>query len=349
MLLNVLKSSKIKTSTFSLHSKRLFSEIVPSSESKAATSVLKTPIEILSENSISNLGFTSDEISQAMKTGSDLYLTREKLSTLENAGFYFSDINGVIDLEKNSQKGWKLTYLKNMLLLQDYNSVFRDFLQSCCLFDLEGLKLTCENRFKQYMTTNLRSIVNKGFNVELESLKILQEYKVLKVELFKNLRINRDENKPLSQYEIKVRSTPLGNLVIANEKGNDYSFAKDSKPFILATTMLVRTPMKVGIFSQNLKRKLYGQPEQENIDYVVRFETQVHLSELFWILPTQNKPKRLRSTKITDLNNVMRGNPFFVEKFDMVEDNSRFNYMTKSLELDNNHKRFVKFVGNQNL
>jgi hypothetical protein len=234
-------------------------------------------------------------------------------------------------------------------LLQDYNSVFRDFLQSCCLFDLEGLKLTCENRLKKYMTTNLNSIINKGFNVELESLKILQEYKVLKVELFKNLRINRDENKQLSQYEINVHPTPLGKLVIANEKGNDYSFAKDSKPFILATTMLVKTPMKVGIFSQNLKRKLYGQPEQENIDYVVRFETQVSMSELFWILPTQNKPKRLRSTKITDFNNVMRGNPFFLEKFDMVDDNSRYNFMTKSLELDNNHKRFVKFVGNQNL
>jgi len=349
MLFNVLKSSKIKTSSLSLYSRRLFSEIVPSSESKAGSLIVKRPIEILSENSISNLGFTSDEINQAMKTGSDLYLNREKLNSLESAGFYFNDINGVIDLDKNSQKGWKLTYLKNMLLLQDYNSVFRDFLQSCCLFDKEGLKLTCENRFKQYLTTNIRSIMNKGYNVELESLKILQEYKVLKVELFKNLRINRDENKSLSQYEIKVRPTPLGNLVIANEKGNDYSFAKDSKPFILATTMLVRTPMKVGIFNQNLKRKLYGQPEQENIDYVVRFETQVNLSELFWILPTQNKPKRLRSTKITDLNNVMRGNPFFLEKFDFVEDNSRYNYMTKSLELDNNHKRYVLNNAKQNI
>jgi hypothetical protein len=214
---------------------------------------------------------------------------------------------------------------------------------------MEGLKLTCENRLKNYITSNLKNIMSKGYNIELESLKILQDYKVLKVELFKNLKINRDENKPLSQYEIKVRPTPLGNLAIANEKGNDHSFANNDKPFILATTMHVKSPMKVGIFSQNLKRKLYGGPEKDHIDYVIRFETQLSLSELFWVLPTQNKPKRLRSTRITDLNNVMRGNPYFLDKFDLIDDKSRYNYMTNSLELDNNHKRFAQSASKQNL
>ena len=167
--------------------------------------------------------------------------------------------------------------------------------------------------------------------------------------IYKNLKISRHENKNFSKYEFKSHSTPLGPLTVAHEKGNDHSFAKDNKPFILATTMHVRTPMKIGIFNQNLKRKLHGNAEEEVIDYVVRFESQFSLSELYWILPTQNKPKRLRSTKITDLNNVMRGNPYFLEKFDLVDDKIRFNYMTKDNELDNNHKKFVQFLGRQKI
>lgn len=350
MFYNILKSySKRIPSNFSNLTKRTFSEIIPSSETQVPSSISKKPVDVLSEISKSNLGFTSDEISVAVKTGSDLYLNTEKLLQLEKSGFFFNDINGTIDLTQVSQKGWKLTYLKNMLLLQDYNTIFRDFLQSTCLNDRFGLNLTCENRFKDYIQTNLNTINQKGYNLDLESLKIKQDFKVLRVELFKNLKINRNENKNFSEYEFKTRSTPLGPIVIAHEKGNDHSLAKDNKPFILATTMHVRTPMKIGIFNQNMKRKLHGFAEEEIIDYVVRFETQLNLSELFWVLPTQNKPKRLRSTKITDLNNVMRGNPYFIEKFDLADDKIRFNYMTNDNELDNSIKRFVKILGRQTI
>jgi hypothetical protein len=350
MFYNVLKSySKKITSNISNLSKRAFAEIIPSSELQAPSSVLKKPIDILSENSKSYLGFTSEEIGVAIKTGSDLYLTREKLSQLEKSGFFFNDVNGTINLNNISQKGWKLNYLKNMLLLQDYNTIFRDFLQSTCLNDRFGLNLTCENRFKNYIESHLYSINKKGYNLDLESLKIKQDFKILRVELYKNLKINRDENKNFSKYEFKTYSTPVGPLVVAHEKGNDHSLAKDNKPFILATTMHVRSPMKIGVFNQNLKRKLHGFAEEEIIDYVVRFETQLNFSELFWILPTQNKPKRLRSTKITDLNNVMRGNPYFVEKFDLVDDNLRNNYMTKDIELDNDFKRYVRILEGQKI
>jgi hypothetical protein len=349
MFYNVLKSSKRINSTLFLNTKRFFTDIVPSSESKAPTSILKQPVEVLSEVSKSNLGFTPEEISVAIKTGSDLYLNREKQSQLEKSGLFFQDINGTINLDEVSQTGWKLTYLKNMLLLQDYNKIFREFLQASCLFEINGLNLICENRFKSYMVMNLNNITQRGYNLELESLKILQDFKVLRVELYKNLKINRDENKNFSQYEFKTLSTPLGPLVVANEKNNDHSFAKENQPFILATTMQIKTPMKVGIFNQNLKRKLHGLAEDEKVDYVVRFETQLSLSELFWILPTQNKPKRLRNTKITDFNNVMRGNPFFIEKFDLVDDKYRFNFMTKDNSLDNDHKRFVQFLAKQKI
>jgi hypothetical protein len=349
MFHNVLKSSKRVCSTLFSNNRRFFSEIVPSSEQKAPTSILKQPVEVLSEVSKTNLGFSHDEISVAIKTGSDLYLNREKLSQLEKSGFFFEDINGTINLDEVSQTGWKLTYLRNMLLLQDYNKIFREFLQSCCLKNINGLNLTCEDRFKSYMIMNLTNVYNRGYNLELESLKILQDYKLLRVELYKNLKINRDENKNFSQYEFKTQNTPLGPLVTAHEKGNDHSFAKEIRPFILATTMHIKSPMKVGIFNQNLKRKLHGLPEEEKIDYVVRFETQLSLSELFWVLPTQNKPKRLRNTKITDFNNVMRGNPFFLEKFDFIDDKTRFNYMTNDKNLENDHKRFVQFLEKQKI
>jgi len=79
MIKNVLKySNRISCSSFS-YFKRLFSEVVPTSEVKAATTIIKKPIEVLTETSKLNLGFTQEEISLAIKTGSDLHLTGEKI------------------------------------------------------------------------------------------------------------------------------------------------------------------------------------------------------------------------------------------------------------------------------
>jgi hypothetical protein len=144
-----------------------------------------------------------------------------------------------------------------------------------------------------------------------------------------------------NNYKFSKIWTPLAPLVVAREIGNDSSIFTDPKPFILATTMLVQTPMKMAVFNQNMSRKVHGRAEEEKINYVVRFETEMNYSDFTWILPTQNKPKRLRSTKITDINNIMRGNPYFLNKFDLVNEVDRYRYMKKSEILDENIRRFI--------
>ena len=318
--------------------RRAFAEVVPS---KGETTVTSKPQEILNEISKVNLGLSAEEFLVAKNTGTDLYLTPEKMRGVATAGFFFEDVNDKIDLDSVACKGLKLQYLKNMLLLQDYNSIFRDFLQSIAQQNTNGLGLTCEPRFKQYLEGNIMTINRLGLNIELESLKILHEYKVLRVEIYKNLHVNRDQNNAYHKYNFAKVPTPLGPLVIAHEKGNDHSIAKDQKPFILATTMLVKSPMKMAIYNQNLTRKLHGHEQDEKINYVVRFESQFSYSDFAWVLPTMNKPKRLRSTKITDFNNIMRGNPYFEDKLDLVNDIDRYKYMSRNENADNNIRNFI--------
>jgi len=317
-----------------------FSEVVASA-CTSAPAVATKPSEILAEIKRTQLNLSPDEFSVARKTGSDLYLNPEKLRTVQNAGLFFNDVNDELDLEKIAVKGWKLQYLKNMLLLQDYTNIFREFLQSCALNNSEGLGLTCEPRFNNFVQSNLHAINKLGYNLEIESLRIKQDFSILRMEIYKNLKVNRFENRQLNNYKFDKIWTPLGNLVVAKELGRDTSLPTNPTPFILATTMLVRTPMKIAFMNQNMSRKVHGQPEEKTIDYVVRFESQFTYNDFFWVMPVQNKPKRIRSTKIADFNTVMRGNPFFESNFDLVDENMRFNYMVRNQTADNKIRTFI--------
>jgi len=52
---------------------------------------------------------------------------------------------------------------------------------------------------------------------------------------------------------------------------------------------------------------LFGSTDDELVKNVVRFEANVRWSDLFKILPVQNKPSF--EWKITDFNNVLNENP----------------------------------------
>lgn len=317
-------------------SRKFFSELVPKEE-KQILSTPKTSLEVLSETTYRDLGISAKDLEVALKTGADLYLTPEKQSIIKSGGFFFRDQNDEIDLVSNSHTGWQLTYLRNMGLLKDYDTIFRDFLQCCARTDMRGLKLVTEPRFNSYMQKALHNIkVVMGMNLELDSLKILQNYRILRTELYKNLYINRYENKPYQNYKFTTNYTPLGSMVVAKELNEDTnSFALNPKPFILATTMLIQSPMKMAILNQNMSKKIHGDEEEKVINYVVRFETQMNFSDFTWVLPTQNKPKRLRNTVIADFNNVIRGNPYFLnEKWDLYSKDERYKYMSKDSNYD---------------
>jgi hypothetical protein len=324
-------------STFLKNSKnlsiKLFSEIVPKSD----TAVVKpSSLETLSEISKQTFGLTPEEYKKTKAVGADLYLSPDKKEIIQNPSFFFRDRNDGLNLENAASRGWKLKYLKNMNLLNEYDTLFRDYLQSCATYDANGLALDCEPTFQTLLQQSLNTLKKKGYQLEIESLSTKMDYGVLRIELYKNLNIDRSKNSDYSRYSFVKSSTPLGTLVNAREIGEDNnSLAKNQKPFILATTMLVRTPMKIAIFNQNLSRKIYGENENEAIDYVVRFETQMNYSDFTWILPGPNKPSRLRMTKITDFNNLARGNPFFPRNtWDLIDENARYNYMTKDRSKD---------------
>ena len=239
--------------------------------------------------------------------------------------------------------GLRLTYLKNQLLLQDYDTVLREFFQATAQLNSKGLKLNLEPRFLDYFLYHIDPIKNAGYQIDIENLRIKQKYKILRLELFKNLKMNRFDNRPYKNYRFDFEKfNPLAPLCVATELGEDKTYFLNDRPYILAATMLVETPMNVVIFNQNRSKKLYAGNEGKDNAYVVRFESEFNLNDLFWILPTQNKPSRLRSTRIADFNNILRGNPFFTEKFDLNGNDARFNYMSKDEEADNRVKNILE-------
>jgi hypothetical protein len=320
----MLKSAKLL--------KRLFTEVVPKSDV-----IIPKPnaLESLSEISKQNLGMSLEDYQKSRAIGADLFLSPEKKSLIQSNSFFFRDTNEGINPENIAHKGWKLTYLRNMNLLFEYDTIFREFLQSCARYDNNGLKVNCEPVFNTLMLNSLNGIKQQGYQLEIESLRTKFEYGLLRVELYKFLNVDRAMNKQFNDYDFTNYKTPLGTLITAKEKNEDNSITKSLKPFILATTMLIKTPMKIAIFNQNMTRKIYGEPENEIIDYVVRFETQMNYSDFTWILPGPNKPSRLRSTRITDFNNLVRGNPFFFNnKWDLIDENERYNYMPRDKARD---------------
>jgi len=84
----------------------------------------------------------------------------------------------------------------------------------------------------------------------------------------------------------------------------DYTY----KPYIVAATVLVESPMKLFVQNQNFSSVLFGSTDEELVKNVVRIETQVRWLDLFKILDLNNKPNF--GWKITDFNNVLNENPY---------------------------------------
>lgn len=315
--------------------RKRFSDIVPST-TQQEKELPKTLDELILKNS----SLTPEEIATSQRLGVDLFLNQEKLSVIENSGFYFNSLDNKLNLNVNAEEGWRLKYLKNMNLLNEYDDLFREFIQNCARLDTNGIELCAEPRFGDFMVDKLIELKRFGFNLEINTIKIRQNHKILRMEIYKNLSIDRKLNGEYSNYKFSKVPMGIAPMIVAKELGKDYSIALNKKPFILATTMLVQSPIKLCVWNQNHSKE-FKLKEQDIYDYVVRFETQMTYSDFGWILPTQNKPSRLRDTKITDFNNVLRGNPYFGEKFDLIDENLRYKYMVKDNRLDEEVKEII--------
>lgn len=316
-----------------------FSEVVPQNESEENN--VQRAAKNLDELVLKNSNHTNEEIQIAQKLGSDLYLNQEKLSVIENSGFYFNELDSKINFAGKGQTGWRLKYLKNMGLLEEYDNIFREFLQNCARLDGNGINLICEPRLAELIKSKLLELKKFSFNLDVNDIKIRQNYKLLRMEILKNINIDRSLNDNFANKSFSRSNMLLGNMTVANQSGEDYSFAQNQKPFILACTMLVQSPMRLSIFNQNLSKEFKFRDE-EVLDYVVRFETEMTYSDFTWVMPTQNKPSRMKFTKITDFNNVLRGNPYFLEKLDLENPEIRYDYMTNDAKSDEDALNYLK-------
>lgn len=82
------------------------------------------------------------------------------------------------------------------------------------------------------------------------------------------------------------------------------------KPYVVAVTALIESPMKLYVQNQNYSSVLFGSDDKEMVKNVVRFETQVRWLDFTKLLPVENKPRH--KWVITDFNNVLDENPIVI-------------------------------------
>ena len=81
------------------------------------------------------------------------------------------------------------------------------------------------------------------------------------------------------------------------------------KPFVLAVTALIESPMKLCVMNQDFSSVLFGSQDTDSVKNVVRFEAEIRWLDFFKAGPFDNK--QAFEWKMTDFNNVLNENPYF--------------------------------------
>jgi len=196
----------------------------------------------------------------------------------------------------------------------EFNNLFREFHQSCALHDGIGIEKICEGKLAQAVNQSLDRIHFHGLDIEMANLTVEQpSIEVLKVEITHGLSIERLNNGAGDDWN-KTESSLLGAKCTYYTPKNDQRDLIDGidanhKPYGVAITTLIQSPMKLYVQNQNYSKILLGNDNDEMTKNVVRFETNLTWHDLLDVLPTQNKPPKY--WKITDYNNLMNENPHF--------------------------------------
>jgi hypothetical protein len=195
----------------------------------------------------------------------------------------------------------------------EINKLFREFHQACALPDYEDLDKLCEGKLAEYVKESVRRIQFHGLDIEMANLTVDQpKIKLLKVEVSHGISVDRASNKPQSQYTVTKGSLFGAPQTVYTPKNDTRHFLDNLdynyKPYVVAATLLVESPMKLFVQNQNFSAVLFGSTDEEIVKNVVRVETQVRWLDLFKILPVENKVQF--GWKITDFNNVLNENPY---------------------------------------
>jgi hypothetical protein len=136
--------------------------------------------------------------------------------------------------------------------------------------------------------------------------------KLLKVEVSHGISLERSQNKPASEYTIEKNDLFGAPQTVYVPKVDTRHFLdhldSNHKPYVVAATVLIESPMKLHVKNQNHSAVLFGSTDEEQVKNVVRFEAQVRWLDLFKILNVENKA--WLNWKIADFNNVLNENPY---------------------------------------
>lgn len=195
----------------------------------------------------------------------------------------------------------------------EFNKLFREFHQYCALPDYKNLDFILEGKLAAYVKESVRRIQFHGLDIEMANLTVEQpRMKLLKVEVHHGLNVDRSMNLPPSEYTITKNSllgAPQTVYVPKNDTRSIWDHLDSNyKPYVIAATVLIESPMKLFVQNQNYSSILFGTNDEEVVKNIVRFETNVRWLDIFKVLPVENKPSF--DWKITDFNNVLNENPY---------------------------------------
>ena len=195
----------------------------------------------------------------------------------------------------------------------EFNKLFREFHQYCALPDYINLDCILEAKLSAYVKESIRRIQFHGLDIEMANLTVEQpRMKLLKIEVHQGVSRDRARNLPASEYSIKKSSIFGAPQTVYVPKNDARSFLdhldSNYKPYVVAATVLVESPMKLFVQNQNYSSVLFGSNDQELVKNVVRFETQARWLDLVKVLPVENKAPF--DWRIADYNNVLNENPY---------------------------------------
>ena len=116
--------------------------------------------------------------------------------------------------------------------------------------------------------------------------------------------------KDWNQTKSSLFGAPITYYTPVNDKRELVDVLESSrKPYLLAVTCLIESPMKLYVQNQNYSKVLFGSDDGESVKNVVRFEANLRWTDLLKVLPVNNKPSL--KWRIADFNNLMNENPYF--------------------------------------
>ena len=248
------------------------------------------------------------------RIGVDTVFSKQKHAYVLTFPWNFDEIIDEFQAKYPEKTGFWSTYVKNSESLVEFNDLYRRFHQACALHDPEGIDAYCEPRLAQAVNESLDRIHFHGLDIEMANLTVTQpSIKVLKVEIAHGLNVDRDTNGNAEDWtttESSFYGAPCTYYTPVKDERSIFDFLDETKkPYNVAVTALIESPMKLYVQNQNFSSILLGNDNDETVKNVVRFETNLRWSDLYDLVPTENKPEK--RWKITDWNNLMNENKHF--------------------------------------